>query len=462
MAAEALTITLPDEAGWMLDEPGRVEALTLLARNRQYIPVVEDITPKQFEFLCAPELEVMYGGAAGGGKSVALLVAALMYVHVPDYSALLLRRTYADLALPRALMDLAHEWLSNTDAHWTAATRTWDFPSGARLSFGYLDNERDKFRYQSAAFQFIGFDELTQFTETQYRYLFSRLRRVEASVVPLRMRSATNPGGDGHEWVHQRFMVEHDEARRFIPATLEDNPHLDAEEYDAALAQLDPVTRAQLRRGDWDIRPTGNMFRRQWFPVLDAMPAGMRWRWVRFWDMAAQSAKAKEAGSGDWAAGCLMGTDGNRYCIADVRHARGTPGELEALVTQTAALDGIGVVVVMEQEPGSNGLIAVDHYRQALAGYAFYGRPSTGSKVVRAQPLSAQAEAGAVSVVRGEWNGRFFDEAEGFPTGANDDQVDSASGAFGQLTGPVEILTYLEAEDVLYQFESDELGAARL
>jgi predicted phage terminase large subunit-like protein len=157
-----------------------------------------------------------------------------------------------------------------------------------------------------------------------------------------------------------------------------------------------------------------------------------------------------------------MGTDGNRYCIADVRHARGTPGELEALVTQTAALDGIGVVVVMEQEPGSNGLIAVDHYRQALAGYAFYGRPSTGSKVVRAQPLSAQAEAGAVSVVRGEWNGRFFDEAEGFPTGANDDQVDSASGAFGQLTGPVEILTYLEAEDVLYQFESDELGAARL
>ena len=102
----------------------------------------------------------------------------------------------------------------------TAPSTSWRFPSGASLSFGYLDTEADKYRYQSAEYQFIGFDELTQFSESQYTYMFSRLRRLKGSSVPLRMRGASNPGGYGHEWVKQRFITRRGEGGRiFIPAS---------------------------------------------------------------------------------------------------------------------------------------------------------------------------------------------------------------------------------------------------
>jgi predicted phage terminase large subunit-like protein len=198
--------------------------------------------------------EVLYGGAAGGGKSSALLMAALQFVDVPGYAAILFRRTYSDLALPGALMSRASEWLAGSGARWNDTTKTWTFPSGATLTFGYLDKANDRFRYQSSEFQMIGFDELTQFAEVDYRYLFSRLRRRADSRIPLRMRAATNPGGVGHAWVKRRFLSEPDASsagRLFVPARLDDNPHLDRDEYTEALMNLDPFTRNQLLRGDW-------------------------------------------------------------------------------------------------------------------------------------------------------------------------------------------------------------------
>jgi hypothetical protein len=155
--------------------------------------------PRQQLFLDLDVREAFYGGAAGGGKSDALLMDALKYRDVPKYSALILRRTFKELNKADAIMDRAHQWLRQTAARWSAEHRRYTFPSGATLEFGHFEYENDKYQYQSAAYQSIGFDELTEFQESQYTFLFSRLRRLTGSDVPTRMRGASNPGGVGHE-----------------------------------------------------------------------------------------------------------------------------------------------------------------------------------------------------------------------------------------------------------------------
>jgi len=374
----------------------------------------------------------MYGGAAGGGKSDALLMAALQYAHVPGYAALLLRKTFTDLAQAGALLQRSQDWLGPTAARWNEQQHTWTFPGGATLSFGYIDSENDKLRYQSAEFQFIGFDELTQFSETQYRYLFSRLRRLVGAPVPLRMRSASNPGGTGHSWVKQRFLVEgRARGRWFVPARLEDNPHLDRAEYVESLNELDPFTRAQLLRGDWDAKPPGSKFRREWFRVADAAPADARR--VRYWDLAAT--EPKPGRDPDWTAGVKMAAKDGRFWVEDVRHLRGTPGDVEAAVAHTAALDGRGITVWIEQEPGSGGVNTIDNYRRrVLPGHDVRANRTTGQKELRMNPLSSAAQAGNVQIVPGAWVTEFLDELQSVPSGSHDDQADAASGAHWALT----------------------------
>jgi len=206
---------------------------------------------RQAEFLACTALEALYGGAAGGGKSDALLMAALQYVHVPGYTALLLRRTYADLAQPGAIMERARTWLAGSSAAWNEQRKQFKFPSGAILQFGYMETANDRFRYQGTEYQFIGWDELTQFPAQPYQYMFSRLRRLAGSSVPVRVRAGTNPGGIGHEWVRHRFIEPGDPSRPFIPALIDDNPSLDADAYRVSLANLDAATRLQLEKGVW-------------------------------------------------------------------------------------------------------------------------------------------------------------------------------------------------------------------
>lgn len=242
----------------------RTTLTRLLSRQQRVTWNPHTPTPKQQGFLNCANREALYGGSAGGGKSDALLMAALQYVDTPGYAAILFRKTFQDLALPGALIDRAHEWLGARPAKWNGTEKTWTFPSGATLSFGYLDNENDKYRYQGAEFQFIGFDELTQFTESKYTYLFSRLRRKTGLDVPLRMRAASNPGGVGHEWVKRRFITD-PETRAYIPAGLRDNPFVDQESYLQSLGELDHLTRRQLLDGDWNAVANGDIFKREWF-----------------------------------------------------------------------------------------------------------------------------------------------------------------------------------------------------
>jgi len=403
----------------------------MLPRLTKYI--THKPTAKQAAFLLLPQIEAFYGGAGGGGKSDALLMAALQYVDVPGYAALLLRRTYTNLSLPGALMDRAEEWLTGSDARWDNETHTWRFPSGATLTFGYLENEKDKYRYQSAEFQFVGFDEVAEFMLTQYLFLFSRLRRLAGVTVPLRMRSASNPIGQGVGWVKQRFLVEGQAAGRpFIPAQLEDNPHVDQAAYDQSLARLDPVTRARIRYGDWTLSDAGRMFKREWFPIVEQAPFVLKK--VRFWDLAATLPKPGQ--DPDWTCGALLGEAEGRYWLLDMRRARTTPGGVEALVRQTAQLDGREVSIYIEQEGGASGKSLIDHYqREVLIGFACDGAPASGDKVVRANPLASAAQAGNVLLLQGTWISAFLDEIELFPDGQHDDQVDAVSGALGVLAG---------------------------
>jgi predicted phage terminase large subunit-like protein len=422
----------------------REEISLALKRLRQtvtenpFVPVVP--TEPQAVFLTVPAKEVMYGGAAGGGKSIALLAGALQYVTESGYSALLLRRTFADLNLPDALIPLSHQWLRGTSAKWSEQKHEWTFPTGATLTFGYLETEADKYRYQGAAFQFIGFDELTQFTETQYRYLFSRLRRRESSDVPVRMRSATNPGGIGHEWVRRRFIDSGGPDRLFIPAMLEDNPYLDAQAYEASLAELDVVTRAQLRKGDWKIRAQGNLFRAEWFEganenrIVDGIPPLVRI--VRAWDLAAT--EEADGTDPDFTATCKMGTaqDGTFY-VLDADEFRASPANVEVAMKATAKADGKGVEVFIEQEPGASGKIVIDHYRRTvLPGLAVYGVRSTGDKITRFKPFSAASENGLVRLLRGSWVGHWLDRLSAFGLqGTHDDLGDASAAAHSALTG---------------------------
>lgn len=426
----------------------KVDKATLQAmltpRLTKYIPF--EPTPKQSAFLLMNDCkEILYGGAAGGGKSVALLMGALQFVDIPGYSAILFRKTYADLALPGALIDISKQWLmpfvETKEVKWSEKEKQYVFPSGATLNFGYLESANDCYRYQGAEFQYIGMDEVTHIDPANYRYLFSRLRKPKTLQVPLRFRASANPGGEFGEYYYQRFFVEGPEKGRiFIPAGLDDNPYLDAEAYRESLNELDPVERERLLNGNWEIKSQGDMFSRHWFVIVPATDIPKEARSVRFWDMASTDPsrrKGKNKREPDWTVGFKLSHYQGMYWIEDIVRVQKTPQGVEETIKMTAEQDGYSVAIRMEQEPGSSGAITIDHYaRNVLAGYDFAGVVSTGSKVERARTASAAAQAGRILVSNRCRNIlAFFDEADVFPYGLKDDTIDGLSGAFNYFRG---------------------------
>ncbi len=415
----------------------------LVPRMTRYIP--HRPTPNQSAFLLVPGLEALYGGAAGGGKSDALLMAALQYVDVARYAAVVVRENYQMLAQPGGLMQRAGEWLGPTDAAWSAADHQWRFPSGATLTFRHLQDDGAERNFQGAEYHFIGVDEVTDFSEDKYRFLFSRLRRGHDASIPLRMRSASNPYGPGLEWCRRRFILEgRKRGRVFIPARLEDNPYLDREAYEASLKELGPVVYRQLRYGDWTVRAEIGLFRSEWFAERAMSREDLpreKIRMCRFWDLAAT--EAGRASDPDYTAGVLLGrSEDGRWFVIDVRRARSSPLAVEQLIRSTAEEDRIWAKeaklpepsIRIEQEPGSSGASVVDYYlRTVLPSFDVRGVRATGSKETRVAPVAARAEAGHLWIARGSWNTEFLDEVVAFPSAAHDDQVDALAGAFEAL-----------------------------
>lgn len=251
-------------------------AVTSIGDISRYCP--HKPSERQREFLRLTCRHGMYGGRAGCGKSDVAVMNALQGIMVPDYAAILFRRTYKDLTLSGALLDRMRSWFPSE--YWNRDAMRFDFPIGSSIGVGYLDCDKDVERYESAQYQFIGFDEATQFTGYQMGRLNARLRRLKGSDFPVRMRLYTNPGGPGHEYICKRYGITPDmrfpegaqpivtrsksgDPRVFFPAHPKDNPGLDWEDYQKSLDELPEVRRQQMQDGIW-IQDTNGM----WYPAI--------------------------------------------------------------------------------------------------------------------------------------------------------------------------------------------------
>lgn len=436
----------------------------------------------QTQFLSTPADIAIYGGAAGGGKSFGLLLDPLRHYQNPLFGGVIFRKTNVQVRNEGGLWDTSMTIYPIAQGKPRESYLEWRFPEGMSMSFANLESESSLLNYQGSQIPWIGFDELTHFSRSQFFYMMSRNR--STSGVRPAIRATTNPDPDS--WVREfidwwigedgypikersgkiRYFIRINDkfiwantkeeiyatyghkpeiqpkSMTFISAKLEDNQILMQKDpgYMGNLLALSYVDRMRLRDGNWNIRAAaGTFFKREWFPVVDAVPAGWM-RAVRFWDRAATEVHEANRDP-DWTRGLLLYKyPNNTYLVGDLRSARESPGKIENLIKNVAGYDSHRVEVMAQQDPGSAGVYEAENFTRMLSGYIVRIEPSSKDKITRAKPVSAQCEAGNIQVLRGPWNEEFFRELENFPDGAHDDIVDCLSGGFNAMSQSASLL----------------------
>lgn len=439
----------------------------------------------QAAFLASSADICIYGGAAGGGKTFGLLLEVIRHANRSQFGAVIFRRLATQISGEGGLWDTAMSIYPHLGAKPFLSPRYgFKFKQGMKLTFAHLQYEADVLAWQGSQIPMIGFDELTHFTEYQFLYMLSR-NRSTCGIRPY-VRATCNPDVDSWvakfiEWwidqdtgfpikersgkvryftqIHGKMvwgdsyievlekanfppdMITDDTDPRdliksitFIPSKLEDNAILMATNpgYRGSLLAMPNVERERLLNGNWKIRKqTGLVFPRNAVGVVDAIPTDVS-HWVRRWDLAATEPSETNP-SPDATASVLMGRRPNgRFVVADGVHMTSPAHRVREVIKNVAQQDKATfrrVVTVVPQDPGQAGKEQAASLIAHLAGHRVRSVRETGPKETRAEPLSAQWQAGNVDIVAGSWNADYLREMEAFPS-VHDDYVDASSGAF--------------------------------
>tara|TARA_B100000809_G_C15128642_1_gene527376 strand:+ start:1229 stop:2623 length:1395 start_codon:yes stop_codon:yes gene_type:complete len=428
----------------------------------------------QEEFLKNDSDIAFYGGAAGGGKTYALLLDFLRHYNNGEAGAVCFRRTSNQVRNEGGLWDTSKKIYSLLGAEPKESSLTWVFPAGCKLKFSHLEYNKNVNDWQGAQIPIIYFDELTHFTEKQFWYMLSRNRSV-SGVKPY-IRATTNPSAKS--WVKKlvewyigddglpikeragvkRYFIRDDnklvwstdkkELERnypeglpksftFIPSKLSDNRILCKTDpsYLANLKALSKVERLQLLDGNWNIEESaGIYFKKSYFEEVNATPPLTNI--VRCWDRAASEFKEGDKGDPDFTVGLKLGVDkNNQFYILDIIRERYSALKVEQLILNTAKQDGVSCIVKGFQDPGGAGKNEIENFIRMLSGFQIEVEKINVDKQTASKPSSAQAEAGNIKILKSCRNKEdFYIEAENFPEGRHDDTIDAFTGAFNYLS----------------------------
>jgi predicted phage terminase large subunit-like protein len=431
----------------------------------------------QERFLASFADIAIYGGARGGGKTWALLLEVLRYIDNPGFTAVIFRRTFPQVSAQGGLWDKSFELFPKVGAIANKSHFKWTFPSGATCSFSHLKDEQHKLNWQGAEICYLGFDELTHFTQSQFFFLLAS-NRSTSGIKPF-VRATCNP--DAASWVKDfispwilesgysnpelsgtvKNFIPDEQGFQFVGAgyrTEDDLPaksltFFNADVWDnEVLLEINPEYLTSLRSlplvererflgrqgfgGNWNIKPTaGKVFKSEWFLKKHSFDLQTGDKIVRFWDFGTLTTRNVQ--KGDFTVGVKICQRRDRFIILDVERFRLPPPQTDDRVRQVAITDGIGTTVRWQQDPGSAGARDSQHLQTILSGFDARAITDYRDKVSRALPFSAIAEAGRVEVLDRSWITPFLVELELFPDGEHDDQVDAASGAIAVLTKPV-------------------------
>lgn len=438
----------------------------------------------QEQFLASPADIAIFGGAAGCGKSYALLMEPLRHINVPGFGAVAFRRTMPQITTEGGLWETALSLYTKLGATYIQGPYRITFPAKTKVEFHHLQYEETVRAWDGSQIPLILFDELQHFTERQFFYMLSR-NRTMCDVVPY-VRATCNPDpvsflrkflswwiddetglpikersgklrwmvrlknqvfwADTRQELIDQFKETYNEEElcpksvTFIPALLDDNPTLMEHnpEYRANLLALPEYEQQRLLRGNWNARPrAGDLFKREWFK--EAEQGVMELRSVcRYWDRASTEVSS-ESPNPDWTVGVKggFGLDGYFY-ITDVVRFRAGPYEVKETIKRTAMQDGADVTVVLEQDPGQAGVAEVADYVRSLAGFSVECIPARKEKFIRWKPFATHVRAGNVRVIRAAWNDTFYSELEALTDNDKDydkdDQGDASAGLFNFIS----------------------------